>query len=359
MSILDRYLGGIILQYTLITLLGLLGLFTFVNFIDQLGDLGEGQYGLLQAVSYLVLTMPRTVYELFPMAVLLGTITGLSLLANDSELVAMRAGGVSLLQITSGALKTGGMLVIAAILIGEFIAPKTDLQAQRGRAEALTQASQESPLQQTGSGLWMRDRDTYINAAEMLPDLTLLGIKLFEFGPDKKLRSLVFASDGKYENGSWIINNVKQTRFDPDGNVDTAQLDTLEWQSGVTPLILSAFLIEPDQLSLAQLNRYIGHLEKNRQQVSSYELVFWNKLMQPLSVAVMVVLAIPFVFVNIRSGNLGRGLFLGVMLGLGFHATSRGFGYIVLAYDLPPALGATLPMIAFLSLAVVMMRRVK
>ena len=355
MPILDRYLGRIILQYTLITMLVLLGLFTFVNFLDQLGDLGKGQYGLLDALRYIVLTMPRSVYELFPMAALLGTIIGLSLLANDSELIAMRASGVSVLQITVAALKIGALFAIAAILIGELVSPQTETRAQRGRAEALEQDIR----QQTNFGLWMRDADTYLNAGEVLPDLTLLRIKLFEFSPDKKLRSLVSATDGRFEHGHWTINNVRQTRFDADGNAETTQLDTTRWQSGVTPRILSVFLIQPDQLSVWQLHRYIRHLRENRQQTGPYQLAFWNKLVLPLATAVMVALAIPFVFVNIRSGALGRSLFTGIMLGLGFYAASKGFGYIVLAYRLPPVLGATLPLVAFLLLAMAMMRKVR
>ena len=355
MPILDRYLGRIILQYTLITMLVLLGLFTFVNFLEQLGDLGKGRYGLLDALVYVVLTIPRTVYELFPMAALLGTIIGLSLLANDSELIVMRASGVSVRQITAAALKMGGLFVIAAMLIGELVSPPSEARAQRGRAAAL----QPNINQQPGAGLWMRDAHTYINVGEVLPDLTMLGINIVEFGPDKKLRSLSSAADGKFENGRWVINRVKRTVIDADGNTETAQPNTAEWRSGVTPQILSVFFVQPDQLSLWQLRRHIRHLRENRQQTDPFELAFWNKLMLPLSTAVMVALAIPFVFVNIRSGTLGRSLFTGIMLGLGFHAANKGFGYIVLAYGLPPLLGATLPMLAFLLVALAMVRKIE
>ena len=355
MSILDRYLGGVMLRCTLIIMLVLLGLFTFVNFLEQLGDLGKGHYGLAEALAYIALTIPRTLYELFPMAVLLGTLVGLSLLADDSELIVMRASGVSVRQIAVSALKTGGLLVIAAMLIGELVAPPSEARAQRNRAEAL----QQNIKQRTDSGLWMRDGRTYINASEVLPDSTLLGIKLFEFGPDNKLRSLTAAAHGEFRNDRWIIKDVRQTLIDADGNAETVHSDVTEWRSGVTPQLLSVFLVQPDQLSLRQLNRQVRHLRGNRQQTAPSELAFWNKLMLPLSTAVMVALAIPFVFVNIRSGTLGRNLFIGSMLGLGFHAANKGFGYLVLAYGLPPLLGATLPLLAFLALAVAMMRRVE
>lgn len=355
MVILDRYLGKIILQYSLISMAVLLALFTFVNFLDQLSSLGKGSYGLVQAIEFVILTIPRLLYELFPMAALLGTIIGLSLLANDSELIVMRASGVSMVQITTAALKMGGLFVIFAIIVGEVISPLTETKAQRGRAEALQQNIQ----QQTNFGLWMRDVQTYVNVGEVLPDLTLLRIKVFEFDPDKRLRSMVTADEGIFQDEFWLVNNVKQTLIDPQGQTETLETPSAQWQSRVTPQILSVFLIKPDQLSFWQLSRYIKHLAANQQKTDPFELAFWGKLMLPLSTAVMVVLAIPFVFTNIRSGGLGRSLFIGIMLGLGFYAANKGFGYIVLANGLSPFLGATLPVIAFLFLALVMMRRIE
>jgi lipopolysaccharide export system permease protein len=355
MKILDRYLGFIILQYTLITMLVLLGLFTFVNFIDQLTSLGKGNYNLLEAATYVVLIIPRTIYELFPMAALLGTIIGLSLLANDSELIVMRASGVSMLQITSAALKMGGLFVVVSVLIGELVSPHTETQAQRGRAEAL----QEDIKQHTNFGLWMRDSRTYVNIGEVLPDLTLLKVKVFEFDDDRKLRSLVHSQKGTFQGDYWVLERVRQTLVEPDGSAKVLKTRAAKWNSRVTPQILSVFLIKPEQLSFFQLSSYINHLNENQQKTDPYELAFWNKIMLPLSTAVMVVLAIPFVFTNVRSGTLGRNLFIGIMLGIGFYVANKGFGYVVLANGMPPLLGATIPVIAFMLLAMIMMRRIE
>ncbi len=354
MPLLDRYLGRIILHYTSLSMLVLLGLFAFVQFLDQLGDLGKGEYGLLQAACYTALTLPRTVYELFPMAMLLGTMLGLSLLAHDSELIVMRASGVSIWQITRAALKMGGLFVIVAILIGEWVAPPSDAQAQRGRAEAL----QQNIHQQTDSGLWLRDARTYFNAGEVRPDLTLLKINIFEFNANRELRALISAARGEFNNRGWTLHKVSTTTLDAHGNSATEQRDTLRWHSDITPQILSVLLLQPDQLSLSQLLRYVRYLDDNQQQTAAYQLALWNKLMLPLSAAVMVVLAIPFAFVNLRSGALGRSLFIGIMLGLSFYALTKGFGYFALAYGLPPLLGATLPPLTFLLGAIVMLRKI-
>ena len=355
MPILDRYLGLIILQYTLVSLLVLLGLFTFVSLLDQLSSLGKGNYDLAAALTYVALTIPRMIYELFPMAALLGTIIGLSILANDSELIVMRSSGVSIFQITLATLKTGAFFVIAAILIGELVSPYTETRAQRGRAETL----QQDIKQHTTSGLWMRDSQIYVNVKEVLPDLTLLKIKLFKFDENRKLNSLVEATKGAFVEDHWLLDNVKTTRIDPDsGRTETLAAGSGKWESRVTPEILSVFLIKPEQLSFIQLNRYIQHLNETQQKTDLYELAFWNKIMLPLSTAMMVILAIPFVFVNVRSGALGQNLFVGIMLGIGFFVVNKGFGYFVLASGFPPLLGATVPVLVFLLGALVLIRRI-
>lgn len=355
MAILERYLGRIILNQTMLVMTVLLGLFLFVSFIDQLSDIGHGDYTLFSAIKYVVMTAPRTIYELFPMAALLGTILGLSLLASDSELIVMRASGISIMQITRAVLKTGGIFVIAAMIVGEVISPWSETHAERGRAEAL----QEDIQQQTNFGLWMRDATTYVNVGEVLPDLSLLRIKVFEFDQNKKLRSLVYAREGRFDGQEWILQDVTQTVIGLDDRATPQKLDNAFWNTDVTPQILTAFLIQPEQLSIWQLRDYIQHLSENAQKTDGYQLAFWNKLVLPLSTAVMVILAIPFVFGNLRTGNMGTSLFQGIMLGLGFYAANKGFGYTVLAYEMSPLLGATFPVLAALGVAIVLLRRVE
>ena len=355
MTLLDRYLGKVIVRYMAIVMLVLLGLFTFVNFLDQISHLGKGSYDLASVIAYVGLTIPQTAYELFPMAALLGTITGLSLLAHDSELIAMRASGVSLLQITSAALKVGGLFAVVAIVVGEFVAPYTENRAQRSKVVAL----QENINQYGEFGFWMRDAGSYINIEEVLPDLTLLKVNIFEFDAARKLRSQVSARNGEFKDDFWVLNDVRQTLFNLDGHAETIHSKASKWALKVTPQVLTVFLIKPEQMSFWQLGRYITHLKANHQKTDTYELAFWDKLMLPFSTAVMVILAIPFVFANIRSGTLGRHLFIGIMLGLCYHVVNKSLGYVVLALGLPPLLGATVPMLAFLVLALVMIQRIK
>ncbi|MFT5111239.1 MAG: lipopolysaccharide export system permease protein [Parasphingorhabdus sp.] len=352
--VIDYYLGRVIANHSAIALGVLLGLFTFVNFIDQLGDLGVGNYGIWEVIKFVGLSMPYTLYELFPMGALLGTILALNSLATDSELIVMRASGFSLTQITSAVLKTGLVMVIIAFVIGEFVSPITETNAKNGRISAM----QESIRQQTEYGLWMRDTTTYVNIGEVLPDLTLLRIRVFEFDQHGRLRSLVYATSGRFELDKWRLNEVRQTVIQEDGMADTRKLPAANWETTVSPQIMEVFLVTPEQMSVWQLRRYIQHLRKNEQVTSQYELSYWNKMVLPLSIAVMICLAIPFVFGSLRSGNSGRNLFIGIMMGLGFYASNKSLGYVVLAYGIEPVIGALAPLILFLIVSLLLFRRV-
>jgi len=265
----------------------------------------------------------------------------------------MRASGVSLLQMATAIMKVGSLYVLAGVLVGEFVTPYSESTAQRVRSEAL----HSQVKQQTDFGLWLRDNRSFVNIGEVLPDLTVLRVKVFEFDEGKHLRSLVAAKRGVFAEGKWTIENVRQTLLS-DQRVTSQQAASAHWITDVTPGILSVFLIHPDQLSAIQLWRYIVHLRENAQQTSIYELSFWGKVIEPFSTAVMVLLAIPFVFGQARSGSTGRNLFVGIMLGLTFYVFSKGFGYMVQIYGVPPLLAAALPTLVFSVFALIMLRRV-
>ena len=353
MTILDRHIARSILSSTLLVFAVLTALFTFIKFVDALGDMGKANFGLYQAVRYVVLSLPRQVHEIFPMTALLGTTLGLAALAVDSELVAMRAAGVSLARLVGSVVKVGVVYMLLVAVLGEFIAPVTEDMAERGRATAL----QTSVRQQKDSGLWVRDGQMFIHLGEVLPDLSVLHVNIYNFDAAKQLRLQTSAKKGRYQNMSWRLEDVSQSRLEA-GHVRVRQLKFDEWDTVLTPDMLAVFAVRPEGLSAWRLYRYIQHLDLNKQDTGRYTLAFWNKLMAPVAVVVMMVLAVPFVFSQMRSSGVGARLMTGIMLGLAFYVLSRGFGYFGLLYNLPPIVGAVLPTLLFLALAGVMLRRV-
>lgn len=353
MRILDIYIGRILLRYIMVTVIVLLGLFVFVKFIDELGHLNKGSYGIAQILQYVVLSIPKLFYEIFPIAALIGSILGLSVLARDSELIVMRAAGVSILRVVGSVLKVGLILALVAMLMGEVISPYTETKAQKIRVEAM----QTNIGKETNTGLWLRDDNTFVNIGELLPDLTLLRIKIFEFDDANFLRFLSTAEQGEYQNGRWLLKGLKRTMI-KDTSSAADKVTAAYWSTEVSPNILRVFTIEPEQLSLWELTKYIEHLQTNKQDTNKYELAYWAKIVTPFATAVMLILAVPFVFKEARSGSLGRNLLSGIMIGLGFFILNKALTYFVPLFSIPPFLGAALPTTLVCILSVYLVRRI-
>ena len=355
MRILDLYIGKILLRYISVTVLVLLGLFMFVSFIDELGDLDKGRYGIVQILQYVILTVPKTLYELFPMGALIGSIMGLSVLARNSELIVMRASGVSIQRIVLSVLKVGLVLAVVATILGEVLSPYTETRALRVRAEA----QQTNIGQEQDFGLWLRDDNTYVNVGEVLPNLTLLNVKIFEFDSQNILRFLSTAEQGEYQpqNRRWLLRGLQRTMIN-DKSSEADKITAAYWSTVVDPEILRVFMIQPDQLSLWQLNQYIDHLKSNKQETNNYELAFWSKIVTPFATAVMLILSVPFVFKEARSGGLGTSLFSGIMVGLGFFIMNKAFGFFVPLFNIIPFFGAVFPTLLVCLLSFFMIRRI-
>ncbi|MBT5031352.1 MAG: LPS export ABC transporter permease LptG [Proteobacteria bacterium] len=352
MRTLDIYIGRNVMQQTMVVFAVLLGLFTFISFIDELGDLGTGDYGIVQLIQFVVLSIPMLVYEVFPMAALLGCILALSAMARDSELVVMRAAGISINRLVISVLKVGAILAIGAIAIGELVTPFTEDKALKIKNESM----QGNLRQQSDFGVWMRDEDTYVKIGEVLPDLSLLDVKIFEFDEAGRLRALSSAEQGQYVNNRWTLTGLNRTQIFAESS-NSAVIEAAYWNTEVDPAILQVFLIQPEQLSAWQLYKYIDHLDANKQDTANYELVFWQKIIVPFTTAVMLMLAIPFVFVQTRGGGLGRSLFIGIMVGLGFFVVNKSFTYFVLLYNIPPLFGAISPTLVVLLISTSLLRK--
>ena len=361
MRILDRYIGKVLLRHIMVTVMVLLSLFTFVSFIDELSDLDRGRYGVFQVLQYVILTIPKTLYEVFPMAALIGSILGLSTLARDSELIVMRAAGVSVMRIVMSVVKIGLILAIISMIMGEVVSPYTEERAIDIKADSIINNSGRKG----DFGFWLRDDNTYVNIGEVLPgqQLKFLRIKIFEFDEENFLRFLSVAKEGEYQSpangnkGRWVLKGLRRTMIDDESSA-ADEVDVAGWTTKLDPQILKIYQVKPEQLSIWQLSEYITHLRSNKQDTANYELEFWSKIMTPFATLVMLILAVPFVFKEARSGNLGRSLFAGIMIGLLFFISNQAFSYFVTLFNIPPFLGASLPTLVVLLISIVMIRRI-
>lgn len=352
LSLLDRLIARHVLYGTLLVLNVLVALAVFFVLIDALKDYGKAGFGMYALIKYVILKQPQQVYDLSPIAALIGAMMGLSTLALNSELTAMRAAGVSVARIVVATMKIGFLFAVVILLVGEYIVPVSENLAQTGRAKALSQA-----LQQKSSGIWLRSGTSFVNIGEVLPDLSLLQMNIYDFDAQSHLRTQTSARRATHDGDKWRLEDVRESLIVGREAVQTHNMPQEDWRSALTPEVVSVFAVQPDSLSIQQLHYYIGHLEQNNQDTRNFRLVFWQKIFMPLATLVMMLLATPFVFRQIRSGGMSSRVFIGIMLGLVFIIVDQSLGYFGVLYALPPAAGALLPIGMFFTLAMILLYR--
>jgi len=352
MNLLTRYLGREIYFSIGLVFLALIMLFSFLDLIHELNAMGQGQYHLGYVLLFVILTIPGHIYELFSVAVLIGTIIALVQMAASSELTVFRTSGASLWQMAGALFKIALPLVVLSIVCGELLAPPSERTAQQLRLKA--QNAQVS-LKEFRSGVWVKDERSFVNVKNVMPDTSLSNIDIYQFDETYHLRSITNAKRASFvEEGRWQLEGVLETHFGKEGtsiNIQPLQ----EWRSALNPGIFSVLLVVPEQMSAWELYQYAEHLRDNRQKSARYEIAMWNKLVYPLAILVMMMLALPFASYHRRAGGVGAMIFMGIVLGLVFHFTGRLFASLGALNDWQPFISATAMTGLFLMLGVLML----
>ncbi len=352
MKILDRYLARAVIGGTLLTLAVLLPLMALFILADEMDEVGENGYRFVDAALFVALSIPRYAYQIFPIATLIGALVGLGSLASRSELVAMRAAGVSIASVVFAAFKGGVLLAIVAVAVGEGLAPTAEQYALKWRSEA--QSGQVTL--KTDYGLWARDGSSYINIREILPGANLRGIYIYEFDQEHRLTRATHADDAKYVDGHWVLEGISRSGISDD-HIDVSHRVQVAWESLLNPRLLKIVVVEPHVLSVWGLLRYVRYMTANAQDARPYEVAFWGKVVHPFLILAMIFVSIPILLGSARTRGLGPRIFFGVMVGILFYLVSRTFSYLALLYDMSPLLAAMLPPLLFLAGAFWVLRR--
>ncbi|MDA0981552.1 MAG: LPS export ABC transporter permease LptG [Proteobacteria bacterium] len=357
---LERYLGRQIYGAVGFVLAGFLALFAFFDLIRELKDLGNGAYQLREIFTVVLLWLPGHAYELLPVAVLIGTLYVLAHLSSNSEYTVMRASGLSPARAGLVLAKVGVAFVALTFAIGEWVAPTTEEMAQQTRMRAMSSLIGQG-LQ---SGLWFKDERSFINVAQA-PEANLLqGVRIYEFDAAYRLRIVSEAREAEYAGaGLWRLREVVQTRFEgPEARAGpvhaglvTTRFAEAEWRSAVNPDLLSVLIVAPERMSAWKLYRYTRHLAGNKQKTERYEIALWKKLFYPFATLVMMALALPFAYLQSRSGMVGVKVFFGIMLGIVFHMLNSLFSHVGLLQQWPPVAAAAVPSMLFFATALLMM----
>ncbi|MFT5642827.1 MAG: lipopolysaccharide export system permease protein [Janthinobacterium sp.] len=378
MRILQRYFAVQITQAVVFVLLAFLALLAFMDLSGELTAVGKNGYGIEHALLYVLILVPGHVYEVMPLAALIGTIYTMAQFANSSEFTIMRVSSMSTSMAAGMLFRIGLVFVIITFIFGELIVPRTTPLAEQLKLSGRgTTVSQEF-----SSGMWTKDiikseglsgavlGSRFFNVRTAGIDGELKDVKLYEFDTNFRLRSLIVAARATYQgNNIWRLFDVTESRFSnaapadarinlqnnfaqETSSVTTEKSASKDLVSEITPKILSVSSSDPDRMSANELALYTRHLTENKQETERFKIAFWKKLVNPLGIFVLMALALPFAYLQSRSGGVSLKIFIGIMIGVSFILINTLFSHLGLLSTWPAFITAVAPSLLFLLIAI-------
>ena len=357
----DIYVGRYILMTVLMAWFVLLGLFLMMTMTDQLKDVHSQTYSITHAVAYVAYSAPRSAYNVFPTAAVIGALLGLGQLASSSELTALRALGVSRWRISVSAVSMVAILTFIMAYVGQTFAPWA-----QGQADTLKINSQNPGSTQVlrYAGLWVREGKVFLNATngeeKRQPDgsklLRLLDVHLYTLDKDWHISSITDAAVAEHRKNDWLLKDVRQYSFVND-TVQERIFQELPWSTGLDPQALVAGLIRPRGLSSHALVANIRYRQRNDLDARDFEDQYWSRWFYPFNVLALCLAAIPFSFGSLRSGGMGKRLFLGILFALAFWLLQLFFGRMAVALRLDFRLAYALPPVCMVIFSGLIFRR--
>lgn len=352
LNLYQRYLIRETFAAVFLVLAAFLALFAFFNFIDELRSVGKAGYTVFHAALFVALGMPGLIYELIPIATLIGALYALSTLARHSEITVLRASGLATGDLLKTLFRAALVLALLTFVVGEALVPFSERLGREIRAKAMSTVIAQSGFD---SGLWVKDGRSFINIRSATPDAPLEGVRIYKFSNENLLESVTDAEQAVFQSPDlWQLKGVQRTTLEG----DVARVENLpggEWHSNVTPNLLAALMVSPERMSLLGLVNYTRHLSDNKQKTERYQIALWKKLVYPLAALVMVALALPFGYSHNRVGGVSLKIFSGVMLGILFYALNGLSSNLGAINSWSPLVSATAPSALFLLVAMGML----
>jgi lipopolysaccharide export system permease protein len=338
MQRIDWYILRVISTWFFIILSILVSFRAIAFLVHETGNIGQGDYQLIHVLFVTLMRVPGFIYEIFPAAVLFGGLMGLGGLARNQELMAMRAAGVSVGRLVKSLFKTGLILAVGGVLVGETVAPVLEQESEVKRAEWLHQQT----ILQSKYGVWIRDSKSYVNIRRVNPDRKISDIVVYTFSDDGVLKMLQSATGAEYDGKQWILQNVSELELGEEGNT-LVHVPHRELGIDLKMGLVLNLGIDPAFLSMSELYTYISFLHDNEQRSPEYEVVFWSKMVVPVLSVLLLLLSLPFVIKDIRNTDMGKHLMAGSIVGVLFFLVSKTAGFAGVVYDVSPLMVAWIP----------------
>lgn len=347
---LDGYIARTVLAAILVVQVVLLGLDLIITYIDDLNDI-EGGYGAFDVFLYLCMRLPWRFYQYAPVGVLIGALIGLGSMASANELTIMRAAGRSLNRILWGVMKPIILVVVIVLSIAQFVSPATEQYADAWRVQQM----QGEGAMVTERGGWQREDGDFYRFGAIRSDNTVLDLTRYHFD-NHDLESVTSARLARWMGDHWQLEDVAITRV-LDESTEVERLAVQQWETSLTPQQLTRLLRDVETQSPSELWAYASFLKSQGLEASRPLLYFWQKMLLPLTMASLVLIAASFVFGPLRTVAAGTRVFYGVITGLIFKYVQDLLAPASIVFGFSPAWAVLVPTLVCGAVGLYFLRR--
>ena len=354
MKIRERYIRKTLLSFTFVVLVIWLGMYSFFNFLSEMSSIGQVNYTSLEAFRYIALQIPEVAYKHASPVILLGCVLGMGHLATTNQLLVLRVSGMSIFRLTMLTIKTALIFVIAVIAIGEIFAPIASEEAERGRSKALDIAI----ASQSQEGFWIRDGESFINVQKNIDGKLFIGVTVIEVNSSNKIATVLTSEQATFDGKSLDMKNTEIFSNDSDKKINDISLKERNSYNKTVSFdqdLIDSLKKEPEDLTTWSIIKQIQFLSDNKLRSGIYEVELYKRLIKPITLIAMILLAMLFIFGYTRDATLGRKIFFGIALGLSFEMLSRISGAMALSFDFNPVISTVLPTIVVMVVALILL----
>lgn len=309
------------------------------TYLGELGDLKEG-YSAWNALQYVLWGAPKYLYEILPISALIGAVLGLGTLASNSELIVMRASGISLWRIVGWVMRSAMLLVVLSFVLSQFVVPYTNEQAKSIKSKKSVAALGEV------KGYWSREGQRFIYIDYANSKGNLKQVQVVDFDQDYRMQSVLNAEQGNFvKNGQWNLTQATQVSLQEDGRATINQDSQHNLALALQPKYVHMVTIDPEDLAPSQLISFMRYMDQYSQVPKTYLLAFWQNVGSPFALLALVLIACSFIFGPLRQQSMGFRLVIALFVGLGFYYIQDFLGYASLVYSPSPAWFVFVPIV--------------
>jgi len=361
MNVIDRYISTSFLGGCIPVLLVLLSLFSFLALSEELEDVGDGSYQLLDALMVVAYRLPALTVDLLPVTILLGGLLGLGALANNLELIALRAAAVSPGRISRPIIGFSVAVIGVVMLLQNLVIPYAEYNASQLRAKTLIEQERVGFEEDSGGGenneFWTRNAGQFIRFGHVRPDRSLEDVEIYQFDPDGTLKRMLQTPTAELlHDNTWLLYEVHDTRME-ESRSQTQFEDTLFWEALLSEAQTRTLITPTSSLAPIDLWRSIARLEQNNMNTESQRIIFWTQMSIPVGILGMALLALPFLVGSTRSVSVGQRIAVGGLIGITYYLVQQISGHVAGIMQWNVMLTVLAPSLLILCIAVLLLRR--